>query len=155
MQRLNGSDQEVFPPVVAMENRPIRQLVKAKDVATKLGWFSTPPANANPICRPSKWVMAGVPCASTPTMWKGLSKSADVSLDNAQDTQTGENVRTPAMDIREAPTLFRPAESFVLDSQNEVRPSLKPFRSHGSIDSLNTVLYNHEVVAGKTGAGGR
>ena len=32
------------------------------------------------------------------------------------------------MDIRETPTLFRPAESFVLDSQNEVRPSLKPFR---------------------------
>jgi hypothetical protein len=68
-------------------------------------------------------------------MWKGLSKSADVSLDNAQDTQTGENFRTPAMDICEAPTLFRPAESlfrpaesFVLDSQNEVRPSLKPFR---------------------------
>jgi hypothetical protein len=61
-------------------------------------------------------------------MWKGLSKSADVSLDNAQDTQTGENFRTPAMDIRETPTLFRPAESFVLDSQNEARPSLKPFR---------------------------
>ena len=37
MQRLNGSDQEVFLPVVAMENRRIRQLVKAKDVATKLG----------------------------------------------------------------------------------------------------------------------
>jgi hypothetical protein len=37
MQRLNGSDQEVFLPVAAMENRPIRQLVKAKDVATKLG----------------------------------------------------------------------------------------------------------------------
>ena len=37
MQRLNGSDQEVFLPAVAMENRPIRQLVKAKDVATKLG----------------------------------------------------------------------------------------------------------------------
>ena len=54
--------------------------------------------------------------------------SADVLLDNAQDTQTGENFRTAAMDIRETPTLFRPAESFVLDSQNEVRPSLKPFR---------------------------
>jgi hypothetical protein len=26
---------------------------------------------------------------------------------------------------------------------------------HDSIDSLNTLLYNHEVVAGKTGAGGR
>ena len=37
MQRLNGSDQGVFLSVVAMENRRIRQLVKAKDVATKLG----------------------------------------------------------------------------------------------------------------------
>jgi hypothetical protein len=27
--------------------------------------------------------------------------------------------------------------------------------SHDSIDSLNALPYNHEVVAGKTGAGGR
>jgi hypothetical protein len=87
---------------------PIRKLVKAKDVATKLGvsisWVVQHASRkANPICRPSKWVLAEVPCASTPTMWKGLSKSTDVSLDNAQDTQTGENFRRPAMDIRATP----------------------------------------------------
>jgi hypothetical protein len=37
MQRLNGSDQAILLPTVALEGRPIRQLVKAKDVATKLG----------------------------------------------------------------------------------------------------------------------
>jgi hypothetical protein len=37
MQRLNGSDQAILLPAVAFESRPIRQLVKAKDVATKLG----------------------------------------------------------------------------------------------------------------------
>lgn len=37
MQRLNGSDQRTLLPVVGIETRPIRQLVKAKDVAAKLG----------------------------------------------------------------------------------------------------------------------
>jgi hypothetical protein len=37
MQRLNGSDQAIHLPAVALESRPIRQLVKARDVATKLG----------------------------------------------------------------------------------------------------------------------
>jgi hypothetical protein len=37
MQRLNGSDQGILSPAVAIDSRPIRQLVKARDVATKLG----------------------------------------------------------------------------------------------------------------------
>jgi len=37
MQNLNGSDLGYRLPVVAVEGRPIRQLVKAKDVANKLG----------------------------------------------------------------------------------------------------------------------
>jgi len=37
MQRLNGSDQAIHLPALAFESRPIRQLVKARDVATKLG----------------------------------------------------------------------------------------------------------------------
>jgi len=37
MQRLNGSDQAIHLPAIAFESRPIRQLVKARDVATKLG----------------------------------------------------------------------------------------------------------------------
>jgi predicted DNA-binding transcriptional regulator AlpA len=37
MQRLNGSDQESLVPVVAIGSGPIRQLVRAKDVAKKLG----------------------------------------------------------------------------------------------------------------------
>ena len=45
MQRLNGSDQGALLPAVATRNRPIRQLVKARDVATKLGvsisWVTT------------------------------------------------------------------------------------------------------------------
>ena len=37
MQRLNGIEQANFLPTVAIESRPIRQLVKARDVAKKLG----------------------------------------------------------------------------------------------------------------------
>ena len=37
MERLNGSDQGNFLPVMAIESRPIRQLVRARDVAKKLG----------------------------------------------------------------------------------------------------------------------
>ena len=37
MQYLNGSDLGNRLPVVGVESRPIRQLVKAKDVASKLG----------------------------------------------------------------------------------------------------------------------
>ena len=37
MQRLNGSDHGAFLPAVATDIRPIRQLVKARDVAKKLG----------------------------------------------------------------------------------------------------------------------
>ena len=37
MQRLNGSDQAIHLPAIAFESRPIRQLVKARDVASKLG----------------------------------------------------------------------------------------------------------------------
>ena len=37
MQRLNGIDQELLLPVMTVETRPIRQLVKARDVAVKLG----------------------------------------------------------------------------------------------------------------------
>jgi predicted DNA-binding transcriptional regulator AlpA len=37
MQRLNGIEQANFLPTVAIDSRPIRQLVKARDVATKLG----------------------------------------------------------------------------------------------------------------------
>ena len=37
MQRLNGSDQAIHLPAIAFESRPIRQLVKARDVAPKLG----------------------------------------------------------------------------------------------------------------------
>ena len=37
MQYLNGSDLGSRLPAVAVESRPIRQLVKAKDVAIKLG----------------------------------------------------------------------------------------------------------------------
>jgi len=37
MQRLNGSDHGAFLPAVATDIRPIRQLVKASDVAKKLG----------------------------------------------------------------------------------------------------------------------
>jgi hypothetical protein len=37
MQYLNGSDLGSHSPVVGVESRPIRQLVKAKDVANKLG----------------------------------------------------------------------------------------------------------------------
>ena len=37
MQRLNGLDQELLLPVMTVEGRPIRQLVKARDVAVKLG----------------------------------------------------------------------------------------------------------------------
>jgi hypothetical protein len=37
MQRLNGTDQAILSPTIAVETRPIRQLVKAKDVAAKLG----------------------------------------------------------------------------------------------------------------------
>jgi hypothetical protein len=37
MQRLNGSDVEGPLPVVAIDARPIRQLVRARDVAKKLG----------------------------------------------------------------------------------------------------------------------
>ncbi len=37
MQRLNGIEQGNFLPTVAIESRPIRQLVKARDVAKKLG----------------------------------------------------------------------------------------------------------------------
>ena len=37
MQRLNGSDKGTLLPVVAIDSRPIRQLVKASDVAKKLG----------------------------------------------------------------------------------------------------------------------
>ena len=37
MQYLNGSDLRTPLPTVSMEIRPIRQLVKARDVAKKLG----------------------------------------------------------------------------------------------------------------------
>jgi predicted DNA-binding transcriptional regulator AlpA len=37
MQRLNGIEQANFLPTVAIDSRPIRQLVKARDVAKKLG----------------------------------------------------------------------------------------------------------------------
>jgi hypothetical protein len=37
MQRLNGRDQGIRLAAVAIDSRPIRQLVKARDVATKLG----------------------------------------------------------------------------------------------------------------------
>jgi predicted DNA-binding transcriptional regulator AlpA len=37
MQRLNGTDQGSILPVVATDSRPIRQLVRARDVAKKLG----------------------------------------------------------------------------------------------------------------------
>jgi hypothetical protein len=37
MQRLNGIEQANFLPTVAIDGRPIRQLVKARDVAKKLG----------------------------------------------------------------------------------------------------------------------
>ena len=37
MQHLNGADQGALLPAVAIGNRPIRQLVRARDVATKLG----------------------------------------------------------------------------------------------------------------------
>jgi len=37
MQRLNGSDHGAFSPAAATDIRPIRQLVKARDVAKKLG----------------------------------------------------------------------------------------------------------------------
>jgi predicted DNA-binding transcriptional regulator AlpA len=37
MQRLNGIEQANFLPTVAIDSRPIRQLVKATDVAKKLG----------------------------------------------------------------------------------------------------------------------
>jgi hypothetical protein len=37
MQRLNAIDQELLLPATTVESRPIRQLVKARDVAVKLG----------------------------------------------------------------------------------------------------------------------
>jgi predicted DNA-binding transcriptional regulator AlpA len=37
MQHLNGADQGGLLPAVAIGNGPIRQLVRARDVATKLG----------------------------------------------------------------------------------------------------------------------
>ena len=37
MQHLNGADQGTLLPAVAIGNGPIRQLVRARDVATKLG----------------------------------------------------------------------------------------------------------------------
>ena len=37
MQRLNGIEQSNLLPTVAVDNRPIRQLVRARDVAKKLG----------------------------------------------------------------------------------------------------------------------
>ena len=37
MQRLNGSDLGSPMPVVGTDSRPIRQLVRARDVAKKLG----------------------------------------------------------------------------------------------------------------------
>jgi hypothetical protein len=37
MQRLNGIEQANFLPAVAIDSRPIRQLVQARDVAKKLG----------------------------------------------------------------------------------------------------------------------
>jgi hypothetical protein len=37
MQRLNGADPGIYLSAVAIDSRPIRQLVKAKDVAKKLG----------------------------------------------------------------------------------------------------------------------
>ena len=36
MQRLNGSDQGILLPAVAIESRPIRQLVRNKDVRVKV-----------------------------------------------------------------------------------------------------------------------
>lgn len=37
MQRVNGTDQSERLPIVALDSRPIRQLVRARDVAKKLG----------------------------------------------------------------------------------------------------------------------
>ena len=37
MQRINGTDHGDRQPAYALDSRPIRQLVKAKDVASKLG----------------------------------------------------------------------------------------------------------------------
>jgi hypothetical protein len=37
MQRVNGSDQQNFLPVAAIDNRTTRQLIKPRDVANKLG----------------------------------------------------------------------------------------------------------------------
>jgi hypothetical protein len=37
MQRLNGIEQSNLLPTVAIDSRPIRQLVRARDVAKKLG----------------------------------------------------------------------------------------------------------------------
>ena len=37
MQRLNGVEQDNFLPPVAIDSRTIRQLVRARDVVTKLG----------------------------------------------------------------------------------------------------------------------
>jgi hypothetical protein len=37
MQHLNGADQGALLPAVAIGTGPIRQLVRARDVATKLG----------------------------------------------------------------------------------------------------------------------
>jgi len=37
MQRLNGIEQVNLLPTVAVDTRPIRQLVRARDVAKKLG----------------------------------------------------------------------------------------------------------------------
>ena len=37
MQRLNGIEQSNLLPTVAVDSRPIRQLVRARDVSKKLG----------------------------------------------------------------------------------------------------------------------
>jgi hypothetical protein len=37
MQRINGTEHGDHPPGYVLDSRPIRQLVKAKDVASKLG----------------------------------------------------------------------------------------------------------------------
>jgi hypothetical protein len=66
MNLLNGSDNESLMTPVAIGAGPIRQLVRARDVAKNWGsafpgWFNTHPASVGPTFRISRWDLAEAP----------------------------------------------------------------------------------------------
>ena len=95
MQRLNGIEQANFLPTVAIDSRPIRQLVKARDVAKKLGvsisWvIQHASGKRKPYLPAVKMGPGRSPLRFDPVTSSNSLTNAGVLRDNAQDTPEGE-----------------------------------------------------------------